>query len=391
MQLSMFEHESQRQRKNHYVFSMYDWAKKLREVSSASVQSDFVLDVMPESNVITYKSGSSAKTDLLGYMAAGANVGICATDASKPVLSLLAAYISNGGRAFIDSGAFRYFKAKLKKPETPAVDFDVVMSCYDTVLSQCTDSTGLIVVAPDIVGEQKASYDLLKAYKDRVTSLHARGASIMVPLQKGECSLEAHYHRCKALLGFDFICGLPSNAKAVSRAEVMSFLEIKPSSVHFLGTAETSLVHEAQYRSPSTSFSCDSTLIRKHIGKSRLLTEMQRQITEDAVSHALNGEKHLRADDIAYWDETEVLGDLLGFFATLSPSEKKRFAQHLDTSVKKITAFEDNDALWAYLDCATFGYATNIVVDFLYTLCGKSISPKVRKSVVRELAELNII
>lgn len=265
MQLSMFAHEPKSQRKADYSFSLYNWSKKLREASGATMQGDFVSDVMPASHVVTYKSGSSAKTDLMGYMAAGANIGICATDASKPVLSLLASYVSNGGRAFIDSGAFRNFKAKLKKPDTPPVDFDVVFSRYEYVLAQCTSSNGLIVVAPDIVGKQAASYALLEAYKDRITALHARGASIMVPLQKGEDSLLAHYNRCKALLGFDFICGLPSNAKAISRDEVMSFMNAEPSCVHFLGTAESSLVHEAKFRSPRTQFSCDATLIRKHI------------------------------------------------------------------------------------------------------------------------------
>ena len=391
MQLSMFSNDSQRQRKADYSLSLYDWSQKLKDASSASMQGDFVSDVMPESHIVTYKSGSSAKTDLLGYMAAGANIGICATDASKPVLSILASYVSSGGRAFMDSGAFRNFKAKMKNPDTPPVDFDVVLSRYEDVLSQCTSSCGLIVVAPDIVGQQAASYALLEAYKDRITSLHVRGASIMVPLQKGEESLETHYYRCKALLGFDFICGLPSNAKAVSREEVLSFLDIRPSTVHFLGTAESSLVHEAQFRSPRTHFSCDATLIRKHIGKNRLLTEMQRQITEDVVGRAINGERHSRADDIARWDETEVLGDLLAFIDILSHPEQKRFAERLNTTIANLHSFDGNDALWAHLNEVNYGYAECKVTGFVRDLCAKFVSPKVRRSVVSELSTLNII
>lgn len=391
MQLSMFSYAQHYQRKNNCKFTLYDWQKKIGEALAASAQGDLVSDVMPSSRVVIYKSGSSAKTDLVGYMAAGANIGICATDASRPVLSILASYVSSGGRAFIDSGAFRNFKASIKNPDTPPVDFEAVFSRYDTVVSQCTSTAGLIVVAPDIVGQQSASYDLLKVYRNRVISLHDKGVSIMVPLQKGKYSLEEHYYRCKALLGFDFICGLPSNAKAVSRDEVMSFLDIGPTSVHFLGTAESSLVHEAQYRSPSTRFSCDATLIRKHIGKNRLLTEMQTQITEDVVGNALKGSEHRRVSDISHWDETEVLGDLFGFIDVLSKPEQKRFAQHLNTSVKTILSFDDNEPLWCHLDAVNYGYASNRVIDFLHVLCSKSISPQVRRSVVSELSSLNIV
>lgn len=391
MQFSMFSHEQQSRSVALNDITLFDWEEKLREIALEETQSDFVSSLMPESNIVIYKSGSSAKTDLQGYMEVRANIGICATDASKPVLSLLAAYISQGGKAFIDSGAFRHFKATLKNPDTPPIDFDDVFSRYDSVVSQCTNTDGLIVVAPDIVGQQSASYDLLKFYRDRVLSLYARGATIMVPLQKGKHSLKEHYYRCKQLLGFDFICGLPSNAEAVSRDEVMSFLDIEPSSVHFLGTAESSLVHEAQYRSPATRFSCDATLIRKHIGKNRLLTEMQTQVTEDVVANALKGRGHCRVPEIAHWDETEVLGDLLSFIDVMSGPEQKRFAQHLNTSVKTILSFDDNEPLWCHLDAVNYGYASNRVVDFLYSFCRKSMSPQVRKSVISELSLLNII
>jgi hypothetical protein len=171
----------------------------------------------------------------------------------------------------------------------------------------------------------------------------------------------------------------------------MSFLNTEPSFVHFLGTAESSLVHEAQFRSPRTQFSCDATLIRKHIGKNRLLTEMQRQITEDVVNRAINGECHIRVEDIAHWDETEVLGDLLSFIDMLSHPERKRFAERLDTSVTKIRSFDDNEKLWAHLNDVNYGYAEYKVIGFVHDLCTKSVSPKVRRSVVCELSTLNII
>lgn len=109
------------------------------------------------------------------------------------------------------------------------------------------------------------------------------------------------------------------------------------------------------------------------------------------MSCAVKGGRHCRAEDIAHWDETEVLGDLMGFFEILNKPEQKRFAQCLGTSVKAILCLDDNEALWALLNEVNYGYADSKVMGFVYDLCAKNVSPKVRKSVVGELATLNLI
>lgn len=392
MQLSFLELPAAEKTKEAVLTSSFDWKKKLRVLSQPTVQTDLVSVTMPQSIVEVYKSGSSAITDLKGYIQVKDNIGICATDASGPVLALIAKYVSEGGKAFIDSGAFRHFKKTLKNPETPPLDFDKVMASYQRVIHDCSSTDGLIVVAPDIVGKQEESYQLLCEYRDIIMSQYEQGVSIMVPLQKGALSLTAHYQRCRNLLGFDFVCGIPSNAKAISSSEIMQFLEdIEPKNVHFLGTCETGLVHRAKYKSPNTSFSCDATMIRKQIGKGSLLTEMQSQITDEAVSLCLHGREHKRVNDEKQWDETEVLGDITAFIDSLTKSQIKQLARALNINAKELVPFDSNDALWRKLDEVNYGYAEHIISDFLYELCRKSVSPKVRLSVVSELASLDII
>lgn len=394
MQLSMFDTPKKNTKPvtKAITESQYDWRNTLRRLSQPNLQIDLISNVLPTSVVETYKSGSSAKTDLLGYMETGSNIGVCAVDASVPVLRLLAQYVSAGGKAFIDSGAFRNYNARRDNPSIAPLDFDKVFDAYDTVLDAATDTSTLILVAPDEVGQQTTSFGLLNIYQDKVRSIKAQGAEIMVPLQKGALSLSEHYKRCRQLLGFDFICGLPSNAKAVNSEEINEFLEdISPTKVHFLGTAESSLVHKAKFKSPSTQFSCDATLIRKHIGQNRLLTEMQTQIVDEAVGYVLHGRMHSRLSKTCHWDETEIVGDLVGYIESMNVSTLKRLAEALSTTVKVLKAYEENDALWRHIDDMNYGYAYQLVITFISKECIKDVSPKIRKSVVTELALLNII
>merc|ERR1712137_1204133 len=174
MQLSLFATQSAKKKRKVPSYFQFDWNRKLNFLSQTAVQSDLVNAVLPDSIVETYKSGSSGKTDLLGYMAAGANIGVCAIDASKPVLLLIAQYVSAGGQAFIDSGAFRNFKARIKDETFPHLDFDKVFQCYDTVIEASEDIRTLILVAPDEVGNQEQSFQLLCRYQKDVKALQDR-------------------------------------------------------------------------------------------------------------------------------------------------------------------------------------------------------------------------
>ncbi|WP_394222579.1 hypothetical protein [Alteromonas gracilis] len=391
MQVDMFGSAPAPVKRNPVDVKRYDWEQKLEDVIFKREQGDFVSDFNPASNVTTYRSGSSARADILGYIRAKSPIGICILDASAPVRGLVADYVSQGGHVFIDSGAFRVFKKTLKNPLTPPINFKKVFALYRDVIDQCENLDGLIVVAPDEVGKQQNSYDLLVQYHQDIEELYQQGVSFMVPMQKGALSIKEHYNRCRELLGFDFIVGLPSNAEALSPRETFDFVQaVNPSRVHFLGCAETALVHEAKFKAPLTHFSCDATKLRKHIGQGRLLTEMHNQVLDEVVQCAQHGMSHASLSGIGSWDETEVLGDLLGHYHCLPRNAQANFAKALSVSMKDIESAEDNDELWELL--GRFNYNSEYDVGlFFETYCRSTLSPQVRTNTVEILANLGLV
>jgi hypothetical protein len=392
MQIEMFDSAVSHPIRDLPDFKVYPWEKVLRDKQYTKQQYDLVHDIVPGAKITTYKSGASSKSDILGYIQAGSAIGICVMDASAPVRSLVADYVSQGGKVFADSGAFRTFMAGLRKPDTKPINFDEVFERYHDIIDRCANPSSLIVVAPDVVGNQDESFRLLAEYKREIQLITRRNVKVMVPMQKGVLSIAEHYIRCRELLDTDFVVGLPSNAEALSRHEVFDFISsVQPANIHFLGCSETALVHEAKHRSPDTEFTCDATQLRKHIGKGRLLTEMQNQILDEVVSHAMHGCSHSRVDDVSVWDETEILGDLVGYLDTLTGSEIKRFALHMNIDVQAIYLCQDNESLWACLDEKNCGYAFQLVQQYISIRCYKALSPKVRTLVCSELAQRNIV
>ena len=224
MQLSIFEEAITNIAPPKVAPKPYDYKRVLRDLNYKNSQHDFV--VPTASNITTYKSGSSAKSDILGYIEANSPIGITAIDASAPVRNIVSRYISTGGRVFVDSGAFRNFKSRLKDPTVKLINFDHVFACYEDIIAGCTNTQSLIVVAPDSVGDQEYSYQLLVRYLPKIKNFLSFGVNLMVPLQKGELSIAKYYKKTVRLLGCDFICGLPSNAKALSKDEVFQFLNL---------------------------------------------------------------------------------------------------------------------------------------------------------------------
>ena len=157
-----------------------------------------------------------------------------------------------------------------------------------------------------------------------------------------------------------------------------------------MGCAETALVHEAKFKAPLTHFSCDATKLRKHIGKGRLLTEMHNQVLDEVVQCAQHGISHASISGIESWDETEVLGDLLGHYHCLPRNAQANFAKALNVSMKDIESAEDNDDLWTLL--GAFNYCPDYdVSQFFDTYCRSTISPQVRTNTIETLANLDIV
>jgi len=387
MQMSMFAPAEPVISKAKSKAKVYDFNRVVRDKSYKTRQQDMVFDAVPEAKITVFKSGSSAKADILGYMAAQSPIGITAIDASKPVRRLVGQYVSEGGHVFVDSGAYRNFRAREKDPTVAVINFDDVFESYYDILDNCTSTTSLILVAPDEVGDQEKSFELLVEYCREIKLLARRGVKFMVPMQKGDMSLQDHYLRCGKLLGMDFIVGLPSNAEAVSKAEVLEFVATaSPSEVHFLGCAESALVHEAQHSSPATTFSCDATLLRKHIGEGRLLTEMHRQRLGELACHALHGENTKGFDHLAQYDESEL--HLFDIIPQLSKDRLQELSDFSGLSIAELSSATDAEQI----DTLMFeGGSYQGASLFVSNWVTKRISPSVRTACVYELAMSDIV
>ena len=376
-----------------FDIKIYDWKKHLRDKAFKTSNHDLLRE-NDNSNIETFRSGASSRSDFIGYKEAGISaIGICVTDSSSIVLNLAAQHVNEGGKVFADSGAFRNFNESLKYDNVKPLVFQKIFMSYYQIIEQTHQRcrSNLFVSAPDVVGRQDVSFDLLVKFTDDVEAIAKTGVTVIVPLQKGELPLDEYYLKCKELLTFDFVAGLPSNAKALSRDEIFSFIKkCKPPAVHFLGCSENTLAHQAKFNSPQTSITCDATKLRKHIGKGRILTEMQTQITEECVGNARCGSNHYNVK-MQHLDETDVLGDLLNFVDGLSASQTKNLALHLNVTPSDFTRFDENDELWEFLDFHNFGHATHYFLDFYNNHLFKQVSPKVRVQVVSTLAKHDIV
>ena len=365
---------------------VYDWKQAMRDKSYKTLQQDMVSNTVPDANIVTFKSGSSARADVLGYIDVKDPIGITAIDASAPVRKIIGNYASKGGKVFVDSGAYRNFRARERDTSVAPIDFDDVFERYHSIVDNCTNTANLIMAAPDEVGKQDVSFDLLVEYAREVKLLAKRGVKIMVPLQKGELSISDYYRRCKELLNFEFIVGLPSNAKALSRAEVFAFVEeTKPPEVHFLGCSESTLVHEAKHKSPSTEFSCDATKIRKHIGQGQLLTEMQQQQCGDVVSYALQGRNCENFEGLGRFDESET--HIFELIPELSKKQLERLSDFIGIEAKLLLNAKEPNDIDVLMQYGSYQGLSMFISDYHTS----KISPMVRTKVVSMLAKANII
>jgi hypothetical protein len=209
-------------------------------------------------DVVRFASGMSRKGDLTAgsYALGGSDkmgVGVEVGELSSAGIDQIArAIVDWKSDVFVDSGAFGNFRKSLRDPKTPAIDFDKVLAKYDEIEKRigdyneaeipASDRGRLLIVMPDVVGDQAASLELLRKYAHHIKTqidFQAGGTVPIVPLQKGELTLEQAFHQAREILGTDqFVVGIPSNEAALSTAEFRHFLEhAEPWGIHFLGAS----------------------------------------------------------------------------------------------------------------------------------------------------------
>ncbi|QBY56033.1 LPD1 domain-containing protein [Cupriavidus oxalaticus] len=220
--------------------SEQDWrAKVLQERVSRRVTA-------LQERVSRFASGMSRAKDFHPAARAEHGVGVDIGELSDVAMRELADRIVNmRAQVFVDSGAFGLFKRGLKSGDVRPMDFDAVLKKYEQLQRYIAEAnpseekiTPPMLVMPDVVGDQAASLDLVKQYRDWIkVETEFQVSRPVVPLQRGDLSLSEAYARVVEILGSDrFIVGIPSNAAAITPDEFVAFLrESKPKAVHILG------------------------------------------------------------------------------------------------------------------------------------------------------------
>jgi hypothetical protein len=231
-----------------------------------------------------FMSGVSSIRDMRGCFGTNQNICVNTIDINESATLELIDYMNTpkSGLLFIDSGAFRVLGDEKAKP----IDFNYVFQYYFRLAFSMSKPTKLTVCAPDVIGNQGKSLDMQLQYKDKLRQLINMGVNAIFPLQNGSLKLADVYKiLCDEFRESNVIAGLPAAAEAIPREDFMEFLEGKPNKVHILGANKNKrFVKEAQEKSPTTSFSCDSNRICAYVGAGRPLTELHHDLTDTALN-----------------------------------------------------------------------------------------------------------
>lgn len=227
----------------------------------------------PEAGPLLFASGLSRPGNAAPFIDAGAAIGAVAGELSAPMLSRLVEYLDRGGKVFVDSGAFPLFRLRQRRGEAgAALDFDAILEVYEALARRTCRPEGLFVVAPDVIGDQVATLDLLREQRPACRRLVGLGARLLVPLQRGPLGgLELYLAAQEALGGLDFVPALPFNARAYSADEAVAFLEeVRPRRVHLLGGGQRKLAEVAERAPAGVTVQGDANRLRAWVGEGRV-------------------------------------------------------------------------------------------------------------------------
>lgn len=342
-----------------------------------------------------FGSGASAKWDFLAYRTARCGVGVTATELRASVIAMAAAFVNGedcaatAGRVFLDSGAFgRYMgwrryqdaqariasgsarKGDEKVPAvlSPRLDFESeVFPVYEALIGAVNPGRhgGLLMVMPDVIGHHDESLALLRKHQATIRRWLAAGIEAIFPIPDGRIEVaEKAYRDIIDIAGTTrVVIGIPSNAEAWRREQVVSFAATcRPQRIHMLGLGEACELSLRSAKiaavSPDTRISADSCQILAHVGEGRRLTEgarvWRRRIAEWCA------EDTSRANPLV--DLSAFVGAVVedpGFVPPLAASRlaaaigldtewQARFAAAAEGGLQEVVAAADPDEEWIY-------------------------------------------
>lgn len=216
-------------------------------------------------------SGASAPADLRGLARIRHPLGVSIPELSAPALAEVCA-LRGICDVFVDSGAFSEVDTScaVVAPITDDawIDRTAVMHRIAAALGP-----GAVIVAPDRVGDQRETLRRLALFADVVRACAALGARVIVPIQLGGMSPVLFNDCVTAILGVDFIAGIPGNKAAMPTGTLETYLRVRrPAAVHLLGVGPRghryqALVDVLRRFVPRAAVSCDSNGLSAMVGK----------------------------------------------------------------------------------------------------------------------------
>jgi hypothetical protein len=191
-------------------------------------------------------SGMTRPGDLATALDTADAVGIDISTVSEKQMGALpqevaaAAKKNNALRVFVDSGEFSAFQARMRG-QSSAVNFERVLDRYRALFDAVEGQRDpYMFVMPDVVGDQRATLNLIGTHLDAIEGMASEGADLIFPYQAGEMGM-AEYHDALVDLLPENIptwrIGIPSNKAAMDSRALGELLSHIPSwnKWHILG------------------------------------------------------------------------------------------------------------------------------------------------------------
>jgi hypothetical protein len=161
----------------------------LAKERASEARETFELPELPVEPVSFFASGTNRTGEIRGMAAVGQDVGVVAGEivGREPAEKELHALAGTDINVFVDSGAFSEVEItkdgiRTVDPITPA-RWESIFALYDRLAA--TLGPQAFLVAPDKIGDQDETLRRLETYRGRLAALAAKGARILVPVQKG--------------------------------------------------------------------------------------------------------------------------------------------------------------------------------------------------------------
>ena len=277
------------------------------------------------------------------YLQRGGRVAwadLCKADCERELI----AAARQGVPVFIDSGAFSEIEFGPQGPyDVLPIDHDEWLkrlALYERVIDGVGPENARLVnvVAPDKIADQGETLRRLRTYAPIVNRLRQKGASILVPVQKGSRSMAQFHDDINRALGFrDWVVTVPMKKDATTPAELRDYLRArKPRRVHLLGVGPSSrktteIAQAIREGHPQAQVQGDSVLIRAVVGRQsgvKPLTAAQDVMRLEAQEFRATGaypSSYRTGEGFGLSDYTDALDDL----DWLTTSDRRAIARAL--------------------------------------------------------------